>query len=84
MKKLKWIVTGLVALVVALVVAGYVVLSTMDFDYLRPRIEAEAKKATGRDLEIAGQIRVQPSLTPTLAINRVSFANAPGAAARKW
>ncbi len=77
MKKLKWIVTGLVALVVALVVAGYVVLSTMDFDYLRPRIEAEAKKATGRDLEIAGQIRVQPSLTPTLAINRVSFANAP-------
>ena len=76
MKKLKWIVTGLVALVVAVVVAGYVVLSTMDFDYLRPRIEAEAKKATGRDLEIAGQIRVQPSLTPTLAIDRVSFANA--------
>ena len=77
MKKLKWIVTGLVALLVAVAVAGYVVLSTMDFDYLRPRIEAEAKKATGRDLKIAGQIRVQPSLTPTLAIDRVSFANAP-------
>jgi len=77
MKRLKWIVTGLVALVVAVLVAGYVVLSTMDFNYLRPRIEAEAKKATGRDLKIAGDISVQPSLTPALEIDEVSFANAP-------
>jgi len=77
MRKLKWIVSVLVALVVAVVVAGYVVLSTMDFDYLRPRIEAEAKSVTGRDLKIAGRISVAPSLTPAIEIDQVSFANAP-------
>jgi hypothetical protein len=76
MKKLKWIVTGLVALVVAVVVAGYVVLSGMDFDDLRARIEAEAKAATGRDLVIGGKIDLAVSLTPAIAIEQVSFANA--------
>lgn len=77
MRKLKWIVSAAVALVVALVVAGYVVLSSLDFEYLRQRIEAEAKSMTGRDLEIAGDIRVKPSLTPAVAMEQVSFANAP-------
>jgi uncharacterized protein involved in outer membrane biogenesis len=76
MKKLKWIVTGLVALVVAVVVAGYVVLSGMDFDDLRERIQAEAKAATGRDLVIGGKIDLAVSLTPAIAIEQVSFANA--------
>ncbi len=76
MKKLKWIVTGLVALVVAVVVAGYVVLSGMDFDDLRERIQAEAKAATGRDLVIRGKIDLAVSLTPAIAIEQVSFANA--------
>jgi uncharacterized protein involved in outer membrane biogenesis len=76
MKKLKWIVTGLVALVVAVVVAGYVVLSGMEFDDLRARIEAEAKAATGRDLVIGGKIDLAVSLTPAIAIEQVSFANA--------
>ncbi len=76
MKKLKWIVTGLVALVVAVAVAGYVVLSGMEFDDLRERIEAEAKAATGRDLVIGGKIDLAVSLTPAIAIEQVSFANA--------
>ena len=76
MKKLKWIVTGLVALVVALVVAGYVVLSGLDFEDLRARIQAEAKAATGRDLVIGGEIDLAVSLTPAIAIEQVSFANA--------
>jgi len=76
MKKLKWIVTGLVALVVAVMVAGYVVLSGMDFDDLRGRIQAEAKKATGRDLLIGGDIDLAVSLTPAIAIEQVTFANA--------
>ena len=77
MRKLKWIVSAAVALVVALVVAGYVVLASLDFEYLRDRIEAEAKSITGRDLKIAGEIRVKPSLTPAVAMEQVSFANAP-------
>jgi len=76
MKKLKWIVTGLVALVVALVVAGYVVLSGLDFEDLRARIQAEAKAATGRDLVIGGKIDLAVSLTPAIAIEQVTFSNA--------
>jgi uncharacterized protein involved in outer membrane biogenesis len=76
MKRLKWIVTGLVALVVAVVVAGYVVLSGMEFDDLRERIQAEAKAVTGRDLVIGGEIDLAVSLTPAIAIEQVSFANA--------
>ena len=76
LKKLKWIVTGLVALPVAVVVAGYVVLSTMSFDDLRPVIEAQAKEATGRELRIAGPIDLIISLTPAITIESVSVANA--------
>lgn len=75
-KKIKRIVTGLVALAVAVVVTGYAILSTMDFEELRGVIEAEAKKATGRDLSIAGAIDLQVSLSPAIALEDVTFANA--------
>ena len=58
--KIKWIVTGFVALVVALAVAGVAILSTMEFEELRGVIEAEAKEATGRELKIAGPIDLVP------------------------
>ncbi len=74
--KIKWIVTGLVALVVAVVVAGVAILSTMDFEELRGVIEAEAKEATGRELKIAGPIDLKISLTPAIAVEDVRFANA--------
>ncbi len=74
--KIKWIVTGLVALVVAVVVAGVAILSTMDFEELRGIIEAEAKEATGRELKIAGPIDLKISLTPAIAVEDVRFANA--------
>jgi hypothetical protein len=48
----------------------------MDFDDLRERIQAEAKAATGRDLVIGGEIDLAVSLTPAIAIEQVSFANA--------
>ncbi|MCH6588339.1 MAG: AsmA family protein, partial [Proteobacteria bacterium] len=74
--KIKWIVTGLVALVVAVVVAGVAILSTMEFEELRGVIEAEAKEATGRELKIAGSIDLKISLTPAIALEDVRFANA--------
>ena len=74
--KIKWILTGLAALVVAVVVAGVAILSTMDFEELRGVIEAEAEKATGRKLTIAGDIDLEISLTPAIAIHDVRFANA--------
>ena len=74
--KIKWIVTGLLALVVAIVVAGVAILSTMEFEELRGVIEAEAKEATGRELEIAGPIDVRISWNPAIAVQDVRFANA--------
>jgi hypothetical protein len=74
--KIKWILTGLLALVVAVVVAGVAVLSTMEFEELRGVIEAEAEKATGRKLTIAGDIDLEISLSPAIAVEDVRFANA--------
>ena len=74
--KLKWLVTGVFAVLVAVVVAAYVVLATMDFDDLRPTIEAKANEATGRELRIAGPIDLMVSLTPAITIEGVTVANA--------
>jgi len=74
--KLKWILTGLLALIVAVVVAGVAVLSTMEFEELRGVIEAEAEKATGRKLTIAGDIDLKISLSPAIEVEDVRFANA--------
>jgi uncharacterized protein involved in outer membrane biogenesis len=76
MKKLKWIITGVVAVLVAVMVAGYVILSTMDFEDLRETIQAEARAATGRELIIAGPIDLKISLTPAIQLEQVTFANA--------
>ncbi len=76
MKKLKRIVTGVVAVLVAAMVAGYVLLSTMDFEDLRETIQAEARAATGRDLIIAGPIDLKISLSPAIKLEQVTFANA--------
>ncbi|MFQ5775418.1 MAG: AsmA family protein [Kiloniellaceae bacterium] len=75
--RIKWVATGLGALIVGALVTGYAVLATMDFEDLRGVIEAEAKKATGRDLTIAGPVDLQVSLAPAIALENVTFANAP-------
>ncbi len=74
--KIKWILTGIFALVVAVVVAGVAILSTMDFEDLRGVIEAEAEKATGRKLTVAGEIDLSLSLTPAISVGDIRFANA--------
>jgi len=74
--KLKRILIGLVIVLVVAVVGVVVALSTMDFDDLRGVIQDEAKKATGRDLVVAGPIDLNISMTPSIEVSEVSFANA--------
>lgn len=62
--------------IVAVVVAGVAIVMSMDFNQYKPEIIAEAKKATGRDLKIEGDIGLAISLTPSLAVSGVSFSNA--------
>lgn len=74
----KWgkILGGVVVLLVAVVVAGVAILSTLDFNEYKGLIAEEAKKATGRDLTISGNLNLEISLNPALAVDGVSFANA--------
>ncbi len=70
-----WSLAGVVGLVV---VAGVIVALSFDPDSLKPRVEAAVKQATGRELTLAGRIRLGLSLRPTLTVNGASLANPPG------
>ena len=74
--RLKGIVTGLVVVSVAVVAAGYAILSNLDFEQLRDLAREQAREVTGRELEIAGPIDLQVSLTPRIELNDISFSNA--------
>lgn len=67
--------------IVGLPVVGVgVFLATLDANTYKPQIIEAARNATGRELRLSGPIRIKPSLTPTLAVEDVGFANAPGGA----
>ena len=73
--RLKWIVSGLLALVVALVVTGYAMLASLDFEEYRGTLETLAREATGRDLRLAGAIDLRVSLAPAVTVEAVSLGN---------
>ncbi len=76
--KRAWKILAVIAvLLVAVVVAGVAVLKSMDFNEYRGLIAEQVKAATGRDLTIAGDLRLDISLTPAVAVEGVTFANAP-------
>ncbi len=68
---------GALALLVAAVLAGFFVLRSMDFNPYRGLIAEQVKMATGRELAIAGKLNLRISLTPSLTVENVRFANAP-------
>ena len=71
------ILGGIVVLIVAVLVAGIAVLKSMDFDSYRGLVADHVKAMTGRELVIAGPLKLEISLAPSLAVERVTFANAP-------
>ena len=77
MKRLFKILSILSVLLVAIVVAAVAVLSSLDFNDYKGVIAEEVKKATGRDLKISGDLKLHISLTPSLYVDGVTFANAP-------
>ncbi len=73
----KIVLIGLLAIVLILVV-GVVILLNLDFNEYKEQIATEAKKATGRELKIGGDLKLNLfTLSPGLAVNDVRFANAP-------
>ena len=63
-------------LVIAVIVAGVAILKSIDFNQYKGLIAEKAKEATGRDLKIDGKLELQISLSPKVAVEGVSFANA--------
>ncbi|MGB0631204.1 MAG: AsmA family protein [Alphaproteobacteria bacterium] len=72
---------GLGGLVVLLIAAALIVPSLIDWNAYKPDIAAEAEKATGRTLDIAGDLELGILPTPHVRVSDVRFANAPGGTA---
>ncbi len=74
----KWVkvLGGVVVVVIAIVVGGVAVLMSLDFNEYKGLIAEKAKEATGRELKIAGNLDLKISLTPSIEVKGVSFANA--------
>ncbi|MBC6441360.1 MAG: AsmA family protein [Rhodospirillales bacterium] len=75
MHKFVLILLGIAILAVA---GAVVVLLTLDFNAYRPQIEAELEAVTGREVTIAGDVRV--TFIPSLAVSvgDITVAGAPG------
>ena len=72
----KWIAGTVFFLIIALVAAIYVFLYTFDYNKLKPRIARMVKDASGRELNIGGEIDLAIGLFPALVVTDISFANA--------
>jgi AsmA family protein len=74
---LKWLFAVLAGGLVLLLVTGGLVLLHYDYNGLRPRIAEAVKQATGRDLVIGGDLRLELGLSPSIVAEDVRLGNAP-------
>jgi uncharacterized protein involved in outer membrane biogenesis len=72
----KWIVLAFLGIIVALIVAAYVLLLTYNYDRLKPEIAKVFKEATGHVLTLSGPINLKVSFAPTLMVEDVALQNA--------
>ena len=77
MKYWRKILSGVVVLAAAGVVTGIVIIESLDFNEYRGLIAEQVKSATGRDLTISGELNLALSLSPSVVVEGVTFANAP-------
>jgi AsmA family protein len=78
-KTWKWILAILAILVFFSTFAAFAILSSIDFNTLKPFVAQVVKRETGRDLEIRGAIDVKLGFRPSLVIHDLLFQNAPWA-----
>ena len=72
----KWILSIAAAVVIVGLIIIYIVVASYDFNKLKPQITELAKEYTGRDLNLAGDIKLGIGLSPDLKVENVSFQNA--------
>ncbi len=73
--KWKWVLGVVSVSIVLLVVAVYVVLSSYNYNGLKPEIIRAVKDDTGRELTLGGDISLKIGFTPALVVKDVSFQN---------
>jgi len=76
MRRLKWVVIGLFAVVVALLVAAYAIVTNYPVEDLKALIQDEVRKATGRELVIDGNLEMAVLPSPAIVMNGVRLQNA--------
>lgn len=74
--RLSTILKVIAILIVAIIVGGVVVVMNIDFNQYKDLIASKVKEATGRTLVIDGDIELELSFTPSLAVSGVKFQNA--------
>ena len=74
--KLKWLLVTGAVLIVVLIVTVYAILSSYDYNDLKPQIAKAAWNATGRELTIGGDIKLKLGLIPALVLTDIKFQNA--------
>ena len=75
--RLSTILKALTVLIVAVLVGAITVVMNIDFNRYKDLIAEKVKEATGRTLVIDGDIKLELSLSPSLAVDGVKFENAP-------
>ena len=75
--RLSTILKALTVLIVAVLVGAIIVVMNIDFNRYKDLIAEKVKEATGRTLVIDGDIKLELSLSPSLAVDGVKFENAP-------
>jgi uncharacterized protein involved in outer membrane biogenesis len=74
--RIKRLLTGAAIVVVGGVAAMFAILRSVDFNSYKDIVAQQVKAATGRDLVLAGDVKIGLSLIPHLEIDQVSFRNA--------
>jgi uncharacterized protein involved in outer membrane biogenesis len=72
----KWIIGIVAGVILACLVAIIVIVSAYDFNKFKPDITGVVGEYTGRELTLAGDIKLAISLYPTLVVDDVAFQNA--------
>lgn len=74
-KAIKIVLISVISLCVVVFIAGYVVLTQIDFNRYKELIIKTVRNSTGRELTI-GDIQVKASFNPTIEVKNVTFSNA--------
>lgn len=72
----KKIVMGVAAVLVLALLAGFWYLSSYDWNRLKPKIAEQIRSATGRDIDIDGDLHLKVRLAPTLTTGPIKLRNA--------